>query len=557
MKRPILAAISLAVIFCWQTSIQAEDPKPATAPSAEALKAFDELFGAEVKKVAASSDPKDDVQMAGKLLGAAKDVASQLDLMALICNKAYDLALRDPSGYQIAIDAMKLLIDKLPDSKAAFLKKIADVYQLRYKQARTSEDRLRFGEDVIEFLIESSGSKQQARDIQGAFDDVRSAATIAAAIRSPSKEDIDSLLAELTQKLQVEKQVSQLKARLQTNTSDTKARQQLVKVILVEQDDPSEAQKFLGTGVDEATTLYVPLAVKNIAELQETAALELADWYYKLVDAAASSYSKENMLNDAKDYYELFLKLHKAEDLSRTKAALTISKIDEALAKLSTSSSRQWGDLLKLVDTKHAAGGNWERKEQTIVGTTDGGPGTLTIPVATQDSYVLKGTFTITKGTDAHFILPVGSSSVDLILFGWNGEVCALSKVGGKYGDQNDTTTKTVKFEANKEYYFEAKVRVVAKDASIEVTLNGKPLIKWQGPISSLSLHDGVNPRAEHAFGVTPWSSSVTISSLKLRMLSGNAQQVQPDASGGSPVVNPAGPPPPPFRPTFHRRGRR
>ncbi|MBI5724505.1 MAG: hypothetical protein HZA50_11140 [Planctomycetes bacterium] len=562
MNKLTIAAISLSIILGWQSPIWSNGPQPAASAPSEAVKAFSDLFGAEIRKAVGSADPKDDVQLADKLLKAAKDVTSQLELLAIICNKAYDLGLKDPSGYQIAIDAMKFLMDKAPDSKALCMRKIADAYMLRYKQARTPEDKQRFGEEAICLMIDASEAKLRANDCQGALDDAKAAASLAATIKSPSKEDADGLVAELTLRLQLERQVSQLKAKLQASASDAAARQQIVKLLLIELDDPAEAKKFLGTGIDEATSLYVPLAAKKPEELQETAVGELADWYYKLAESAASSNSKENMLGNAREYYELFLKLHKGEDLSKSRAILTIQKIDDAIAKLSVNTRQQWADLLKIADTKYSTGGQWERKDQKIVGTSDSGPGALTIPVATQDSYVLQGTFTVTKGADAHIVLPAGSSVVDLILFGWGGEICALSKINGKFGDQNETAVKTAKFELNKEYSFEARVRVVAKDANIEIALNGKPLIKWQGPTASLSVHDGINLRAEHAFAISPWDSSVTFSSLKLRMLSGTAQPVKiSSAADDQSLINTSTslPPPPPPPPRFRsgRWGRR
>jgi formylglycine-generating enzyme required for sulfatase activity len=53
-----------------------------------------------------------------------------------------------------------------------------------------------------------------------------------------------------------------------------------------------------------------------------------------LADQAAAPASKGAMLRRAQDYYQRFLDLHPAADLGRTAAALTLKRIEDALAKL-------------------------------------------------------------------------------------------------------------------------------------------------------------------------------------------------------------------------------
>jgi hypothetical protein len=55
------------------------------APEDEAIQAFDSLYGEEVKRVLATPDTADDAALAGKLLEAARSVAAQPALLAVLC----------------------------------------------------------------------------------------------------------------------------------------------------------------------------------------------------------------------------------------------------------------------------------------------------------------------------------------------------------------------------------------------------------------------------------------------------------------------------------------
>ncbi len=77
------------------------------APADNAQDTFDSLYGKDIQRVTAASDPKPAVKLAGDLLAAARSPKTPEDLLALLCAKAYELGVRDPSGYDTAIDAMR------------------------------------------------------------------------------------------------------------------------------------------------------------------------------------------------------------------------------------------------------------------------------------------------------------------------------------------------------------------------------------------------------------------------------------------------------------------
>jgi len=298
----------------------------------EAADTFNKLYGEDLKRVAATPLPADDVSLAKQMLGDAKEAGDQPALLSLLCEKAYELAVKDASGYATATAAMDLLAGKVPEKKIECLQKNAALYQKQYTAAR-GEAKTKAGEDVITALSALAEAQTAAGDSDAAGTTLRQAIAIATAIRSENKAALQARLENLAPRQKVEKQIAALKAKLDADAKDEVSRKELVRLYLVEMDNPAEAAKFLDETLDEATRKYVPAAVKPIGDAPELACTELGDWYRGLADQAATPASKGAMLRRAQAYYQRFLELHTAEDLARTAATLTLKRIEDALAK--------------------------------------------------------------------------------------------------------------------------------------------------------------------------------------------------------------------------------
>jgi formylglycine-generating enzyme required for sulfatase activity len=222
---------------------------------------------------------------------------------------------------------------KVPEKKVECLQKVAALYQKQYAAAR-GEAKTKAGETLIETLKVLADAQAAAEDADGAGATLKQALAVATTIKSESRAALQTQLAGLASQQQAEKQIAALKAKLDADPKDAASRKELVRLCLVEMDDPAEAAKFVDEACDEATRKYVPAAAKPVEDAPELACTQLGDWYRGLADQAATPASKGAMLRRAQAYYQRFLGLHTAEDLGRTAAALTLKKIDDALAKL-------------------------------------------------------------------------------------------------------------------------------------------------------------------------------------------------------------------------------
>jgi len=298
----------------------------------EAADTFNKLYGEDLKRVAATPSPADDVSLAKQMLEDAKEAGDQPVFLSLLCEKAYELAVKDASGYATATASMDLLAGKSPEKKVECLRKNAALYQKQYAAAR-GEAKTKAGEDVITALSALAEAQTGAGDSDAAGGTLRQAITVATVIKSENKAALQDRLENLAPRQKVEKQIAAIKAKLDADPKDEASRKELVRLYLVEMDNPAEAAKFLDEALDEATRKYVPAAAKPVEDAPELACMELGDWYKGLADQATTPTSKGAMLRRAQAYYQRFLVLHTAADLGRTAATLTLRRIEDALAK--------------------------------------------------------------------------------------------------------------------------------------------------------------------------------------------------------------------------------
>jgi len=516
------ASLTIAGFLCFAAA-------PLLADEAE--DAFNQLYGDDHRRVLATPAPADDIALAKQLLDAAQKAGKQPAFLAVLCEKAYDLAAKNASGYPTATAAMDLLAEKVPEKKVEALQKTAALYQKQYATAR-ADAKTKAGEALLQALSTLAAAQAEAGDIDAARASLKQALVIATAIKSDAKAAIQAQLDGLAPQQKIEKQIAALKVKLEKNPEDAASRKELVRILLVEEDNPAEAAKFVDESLDEATRKYVPAATRPMEDAPELACKELGDWYRGLADGAATPASKGAMLCRAQGYYERFLDLHKDEDLARTTATLMLKKIEDALAKLPAPkvAAVAWVDCLKLVDpAKHVIQGYWERKDGHLVLVPTGRGAVLTIPAAPSGNYDLQATFVRKADGDVGFSLPVGVRQVHLNLSGSFGQWSGLEPIEGKGGMDNMTTVRPGTLVNGHEYTIDIKVRVAAGAAAVEVRLDDKPYIQWQGALSALSAraHGQHNCLGLNALETT----AVEFRRLRVRMLSGELKLPNPPAS--------------------------
>ncbi|MCX5674922.1 MAG: HEAT repeat domain-containing protein [Planctomycetota bacterium] len=351
-------------------------------------------------------------------------------------------------------------------------------------------------------------------------------------------------------KAAVEKQAAQLKQRLQANPKDGVSRGALVRLLLIEMDNPDEAAQYVGEGADADMRKYVPAAAKGVAAAPELACLALGQWYHGLV-VKADLTAKPAMLARAIAYYERFLALHTAEDASRSQAAAALAKAHESLDKWQETIKAALPpkddsiNLLTLIDIAQDFMANtpttvWTRQGPTLCGTTiNRGWSGINAPVTPDGDYELEVKFALgEKDGSFHICLPLRSTAVMVTL--QNGK-SGLSSINGLGPGQSGQGTQTA-FVAKRIYCATVLVSNQKDVAGIKADLDGTPVVRWEGAPSVLSnvavpppsyLHQLPTSTSKFSsdkkrLGFALFNAGATIYSAKLRMISGEAKMLRP-----------------------------
>ncbi|MDP6545509.1 MAG: PDZ domain-containing protein [Phycisphaerae bacterium] len=197
------------------------------------------------------------------------------------------------------------------------------------------------------------------------------------------------------------------------------------------------------------------------------------------------------------------------------KKALALRDAEPAPARWGSDSR----DILKDVDPKKAAiRGKWTRTDAQMISAKQANA-RFQLPAAPQGDYRIEVQFTRVEGDCLGVMLPVGSRGVLLVVSGWNGRVSGLAFVKRKDADRNKTT-RDGKLTNGVKHTLEITVRLPGKDrASIDVTLDSKPYIKWAGLQSDLSPDRAWRLRDPGVLGLGAYNAVIVFHSCQLKML--------------------------------------
>ena len=514
------ALIVLSVLVLPGTRAMAAEADAAAKEEAEkAAQAVQSLYGEELKRVAATRDVADDLALAAKLLEAARAAESQPALLALLCEKAFDLAAEDPKGCETALASAELLAGKVPQRAEALQERVLSVRQRQYDASR-GDARSVAGEALIKCLTGAAAARTGAGAFEEAAKFYRQALTVARAIRSANAEWIGSQLKRLGEHQRLAANLPRLVANLKANPDNREARDQLIRLLVVDLDTPAEAAKHLDDKCEPSLCKYVPAAAKPVEAAPEVACVEVADWYRQLAAAAAPG-SKVAMLVRARKYYGRFLDLHRAADMDRTKVELALKKVDEDLKTLGwTPPPGPWIDVLKIVTADNLRA--WGDFKRTAAGVVSGAQGLnrASLPVSPVGSYELEVRLTRITGSNMGIIIPVGDTMPALFL---GDKYSGIQVVRGKGADENETKTSAAAIKNGQPFTVGVKVLLDGDKATITVTLDGKAYINWTGPQSALSTEKWGEMPCKGAVGLKSYQSSTVCSGARVRMLSGKA----------------------------------
>lgn len=498
----------------------------------DAEKAFEMLYGADYKRVTETKrDKADDLALATKFVAAAKAKDTHPGLAAILCDKAYELASQSPSGYDTAVEAMEMLADRVPEKEVACWEKAIDIRERQYRMAK-GLDQAQTGEQLIDALLLTAAVKGENGAATGASTLCQRAMLVAKAVKSDRKNEIQARLEQYSIRQRYEKEAATLKTQVEANPKDAALRQKLLRLLLVELDDPAQAAAYLDDSSDEEMRKCLPAVAKGVDAAPELACMELGDWYWKLSEGASAS-GKGPMLVRAQDYYKRYLTLHKQEDLSRSQATLAVKKAEESLAKLGSVKGSgiiwpgRWVELLQHIDPKkdrtimHDTNARWALKDGFLTGDW-GNAGSIAVPCAIDGSFQVKIVFVRTRESKWVAVsFPVGKTTVAVWLSENGGGESKISQIR----DSQPVRVLPGTLTNAQDYTLDIKVTVAQDQVDIAVLLDGKDYLHWRGPQSALSVGNKfLEPATPKSMTLGIGGGAFTFKSVKLRMLTGQAK---------------------------------
>lgn len=510
--------------------------------------AFDRLFGEEVRRVAATPDGADDLALAATLMEAARS-RSDAGLLPILCEQVAALAIKDPAGHDLAVEAMTHLADAVPAQRLAALGRAADIRQRQYAQSR-GEEKLAAAEALIHAIVTQGDAQMIAEQFDDALTSYRKAQGVASGVQSRNAAAVKGRVDRAVAAQVTHRQIQIARARLSQDKADAAAGRDLVRLYLVEMDDPAEARKYSFLAADESWSRNIRLAAASADSLPPEQCFAMGEWYRGLGDEARSDVAKAAMLRRAAVYYEQFLHQHRADDLVRTKATLASRKVQDDLARLNiadvalaplvtanTAAKAGWVDALPLVDpATHGVGVTWNRAPGGEITSLDGS-GSLAFPVQPTGSYDFDIRFAFQSGEHISLTLPVGRTSVTLQLGAPVGDTyySGLARIRG--ADLSDPGNPTRSGPTNlvlyRPYTLSGRVAIRGADATITAALNGTAIVRWSGPVTALTPY--MPDRWPGLIAAHTHASKITIHSARFRPADG-------DASAGAIAVNVAMP---------------
>jgi hypothetical protein len=188
----------------------------------------------------------------------------------------------------------------------------------------------------------------------------------------------------------------------------------------------------------------------------------------------------------------------------------------------------KWGqgavDLLKAADpARDSVHGQWTKPDGQLLSDWKT-YARCQLSAGSQGDYQLEIQFTRVAGDCLGVMLPVGRTGALLVVSGWGGTVSGLAYLNRKDANANETTRNGELKNGVKHTLLITTRLLDGNKARIEVTLDGKPYIKWEGLESALKPDGAWRLRDAKVIGLGAYNAVIVIHSCQFRMLKDQAK---------------------------------
>jgi len=297
--------------------------------AAGALRAADAAAEREAARYVTTlrRETKDPAELAERILVAAGAVEENLPFQIALYEKAYEQGMRVPGDCRAAIRAAGKLLEVAPKENARWRGHLVKAYERQFTTDKSR--RADAGRKLLGLYLEMCDEHLAAGESDKASAVLKQTDRIVRITGSPRKSEIAERREVIAATKKVQSQVRLYRARLKMTPGDQRCRLDLLRLYVVELDDPAAGMEVLTADVDETWRTYVPLAAQAPGTLKEAACLELGHWYWQHAEEP-SVLGRGRMQKRAGVYYRRFLSLHVSKDADYLTAKMRVEEIEKA-----------------------------------------------------------------------------------------------------------------------------------------------------------------------------------------------------------------------------------
>jgi len=440
---------------------------------------FDHLYASRLKAANTSAQK---LEFARGLLKDATALTDDRPFQAFVYEKIYELTATDPLGYSIAYQAMDELVKAQPDLKAQIDDKLTVMLERQSRTGSPAERQAAAGHYVNRSLSQAE-SYEEAGDSEHAITVLQKALPIAQIAGRERAAELGGRMKELRVRQVWEKQASEMSTRLANNPNDAKTALELVRLLVLDMDQPDRAGRIVPKAQDAQLTAAVLLAAKQSDTLMPDQLVRVANWYHEQA-LKASDTAKYVALRRASRYYGRFLKVYPREDASRLEVKLAFASVQKELSREPAPMPRRVVDLLLLADPKTGAvAGTWASAGSSLLATSTGFA-KLAIPYTPPPEYTLRLTFHKPANTSVIVIASSAGHNFAWIVGAVDGTNSGFELVNGKIAKDNGSGVRLSAFRQAGDHTAEISVR----DGLITATLDGSLVSRYEGDLSAVTL---------------------------------------------------------------------
>ena len=292
----------------------------------------DSLFGRKIRTAVESRDPGDDVALAEEMIETAmRNRPTRPRLFQSLCLKSHEISARVAGGDEMAVRALTTLISHTHDARRReqHVEKLVGAYQAQLKRSDASSRRST-GQATIEAILYLASLQAQREDYTSAAKQATVAQLIATKVVPDYAGETRAWMRHYGDLSNIARQCSELQMKLVMAPRSTATRNALVKLLVVQKDQPVEAVKLLTDAVEETWGNNVRLAACDPKELSARQCFRLGQWYLTLA-AKAGRVGTLKTLSRAKMYLGVVLSRSDSPDMLKLKARMDIKRVAQGI----------------------------------------------------------------------------------------------------------------------------------------------------------------------------------------------------------------------------------